>query len=165
MVKIISFLTVVVLAMGMLSACSQPLVGQAGAPTPVIDSVTVVPTDQPTMAVPTDLPVTVVTLDPTTDAGIIITLDNQGQTINMTVGQSFLLKLGDSYTWDIVVSDDAVISRVRNIAVVQGAQGIYDANQAGTATLTATGDPVCRQAQPACGAPSIQFVLTVVVKG
>ncbi len=156
MVKIISLLTVVVLAMGMLSACSQPLVGQAGAPTPVVDSVTAVPTDQP---------VTVVTLDPTTDGGIIITLDNQGQTINMTVGQSFLLKLGDNYTWDIVVSDDAVISRVRNIAVVQGAQGIYDANQAGTATLTATGDPVCRQAQPACAMPSIQFVLTVVVKG
>ena len=157
MVKIISFLTVIVLAMGMLSACSQPLVGQAGAPTPV--------SDPPATAVPTDQPAIVVTLDPTTDAGIIITLDNQGQTINMTVGQNFLLKLGEDYTWDVTVSDENVLSRVRNIAVVRGAQGIYDANQAGTATLTAAGDPVCRQAQPACGAPSIQFVITVVVKG
>jgi len=157
MVKIISFLTVVVLAMGMLSACSQPLVGQAGAPTPVIDP--------PATTVPTDLPATAVPTDPAANDQLTITLDNQGQTIHMTVGQNFLLKLGEDYTWDIVVSDDAVISRVRNIAVVRGAQGIYDANQAGTATLTATGDPLCRQAQPACGAPSIQFVLTVVVKG
>ena len=145
--KIISFLTVVVLAMGLLSACATPAAGQVASPTPVSTMETVVLTD------------------PATDGGLIVTLVDQGKTINMTVGQSFLLKLGEDYTWNIVISDEHVISRTpRNIPLVQGAQGIYDANAAGTATFTATGDPVCLKATPACSTPSIQFSITVVVK-
>jgi hypothetical protein len=149
MVKILSFLMVVVFGMGLLSACAQPVSGQPGSPSPVID-----PTET---AVPTE---------PAAGGQLTVTLDDQGKTINLNVGQSFLLKLGEDYTWgDVVVGDQNVVSRVRNIAVVRGAQGIYDANAAGTTTLTTTGDPVCRQAQPACAAPSIQFAVTLVVKG
>ena len=143
MIKTISFLTVVVLAMGLLSACATPPAAQVASPTPV----------------------KVMLTDPATDGGLIVTLADQGQTINMTVGQSFLLKLGADYTWNIAISDESVISRTpRIIPLEHGAQGIYDVNAAGTTTLTAAGDPVCRQATPACSTPSIQFSITVVVK-
>jgi hypothetical protein len=95
---------------------------------------------------------------------ITVTLDDQGKTIHLAVGESFLLKLGEEYTWDVSVSDENVLSRVVNITVVRGAQGVYDAHQAGTVTLSATGDPQCRQAQPPCAKPSIQFVVTIVVQ-
>lgn len=101
---------------------------------------------------------------PTAGGGPVITLADQGQTVHLTVGQSFLLKLGADYTWNIAVSDGKVISQVPNVPLVYGAQGIYVADAAGTATLTAAGDPVCRQVTPACSTPSIQFSVTVVVK-
>ncbi len=138
-------LTVVVLAMGLLSACAVPPAGKAATPTPVTTSETAVPTEQ------------------ATDQGTIVTLADQGKTINMTVGQRFLLKLGADYTWNITISDENVISQVPNIPLVFGAQGIYNANAAGTATLTAAGDPTCLQSTPACATPSIQFSITVVV--
>lgn len=100
---------------------------------------------------------------PSTD-GKTVTLDDQGKTISLAVGDSFLLKLGEQYNWDIAVSDQGVLSRVKNIAVIRGAQGIYEAHQAGTVSLSAKGDPECLQSQPPCASPSIQFSITVVVK-
>jgi hypothetical protein len=94
----------------------------------------------------------------------IVTLDDRGKTLSMAVGESFLLKLGDVYIWDINVSDQNVLSRAKNITVVAGAQGVYEAHQAGTVTLSATGDPKCRQSKPQCGMPSILFTITVVIK-
>lgn len=93
-----------------------------------------------------------------------ITLDDKGRTFSFAVGDEFLLQLGDSYTWDISISDESVISRVKNITVIKGAQGVYTALKPGTATLTATGDPLCRQSKPACGMPSILFEVTLEVK-
>jgi hypothetical protein len=75
-----------------------------------------------------------------------------------------LLKLGEQYDWAVAISDQNVVSRVKNIAVVRGAQGVYDALRAGTVTLTATGDPACRQSQPPCMMPSRVFMVTIVVK-
>jgi hypothetical protein len=95
---------------------------------------------------------------------LTVTLDDQGRTITLPVGDSFLLKLGEEYNWDISISDQAVLSRVMGIAVIRGAQGIYEAHQPGTVTLSATGDPQCRQSQPACELPSLQFSVTIVVK-
>ena len=92
-----------------------------------------------------------------------VTLADNGKTIHMAVGQSFLLKLGEDYDWSITVSDQNVINRVKNIAVIRGAQGVYDALARGTSTLSATGDPLCRTATPACASPSILFSITVIV--
>jgi len=92
-----------------------------------------------------------------------VTLADNGKTIHMAVGQSFLLTLGFNYDWNITVSDLNVISRVKNIAVVVGAQGVYDVLANGTAVLSAVGDPQCRTATPACASPSILFSVTIVV--
>jgi hypothetical protein len=93
----------------------------------------------------------------------IITLDNNGQQIRMHPDETVLLKLGEVYQWTIDIDDQTVISRIPNIIVIRGAQGIYKAHQTGKATLSADGDPLCRQSRPACGMPSIQFTLQIEV--
>ena len=57
-----------------------------------------------------------------------------------------------------------IVSRVIGITVVRGAQGVYVAHQPGSTQLTAAGDPVCRQSQPPCGAPSRLFQIQIVVQ-
>jgi hypothetical protein len=93
-----------------------------------------------------------------------ITIDDGGALVTMRVGEEFLLNLGDDiYDWNVEVSDQAVLGRVVNITVVRGAQGVYEARAAGRVTLTATGDPHCRSAVPACALPSRLFRVDVVV--
>jgi hypothetical protein len=93
-----------------------------------------------------------------------VTLADDGRTITLTVGQRFLLNLGADYTWTVTLDDQAVVSRVVGVLVIRGAQGLYEARQSGQATLTATGDPVCRGATPPCAAPSRQFRVEIVVR-
>ncbi len=93
-----------------------------------------------------------------------VTLEDNGKSFFMLAGSSFLMKLGDQYDWEIVSNDQTILDRVKNIAVVRGAQGVYQGVKAGTVTLQAAGDPVCRNATPPCGMPSIQFKITIVVK-
>lgn len=93
-----------------------------------------------------------------------ITLADQGKTLTLAPGQRFLLDLGEGFDWSPVVGDPAIVSRVPNISVIRGAQGIYEAHAPGQTTLTVTGDPTCRQSTPPCMAPSRMFSLTIVVK-
>jgi hypothetical protein len=93
-----------------------------------------------------------------------VTLDNNGGTIDLKVGEQFLLKLGEDYNWAVTIADPTVVSRVVNITVVRGAQGVYEAHQPGSTQLTATGDPVCRQSQPPCTAPSRLFQIQIIVQ-
>ncbi len=137
---------------------SAPSVAPSGS-----GAATPAPADTPTQAQPTPEPTLNTPGVPSGDAKIV-TLDDEGKTIQMAVGESFLLKLGEQYEWAVTVSDQSVVSRVKNIAVVRGAQGVYDTLQAGTATLTATGDPACRQSQPPCMMASRLFTVTIVVK-
>ena len=99
----------------------------------------------------------------TTADSQVVTLADNGGTIQMKVGESFLLKLGNDYTWQISLSNQDVIGLRKGVMVILGAQGIYDALQPGTVQLTATGDPQCRQSTPACAAPSILFNVTIDV--
>jgi predicted secreted protein len=93
-----------------------------------------------------------------------MTLADDGHTLTLHAGQSFLLKLGEGYDWNVTVSDQSVVSRKVNVLTVRGAQGIYDAHKAGTTTLTATGDPVCRNANPPCAQASRQFHIQIIVQ-
>ncbi len=94
-----------------------------------------------------------------------ITLADNGRTITLNVNETFLLNLGEGYDWDITIDDQTIFSRVVNVLVVRGAQGIYVAHRPGNATLTAVGSPECLKSQPPCGRPSILFKLYVVVPG
>ncbi len=127
------------------------------------DVATPVASDTPAQTQPTPEPTLPAPGVPATGDVKTVTLDDQGKTIQMAVGESFLLKLGEQYEWAVTISDQSVVSRVVNIAVVRGAQGVYVAHRAGTVTLTATGDPACRQSQPPCMMASRLFTVTVVV--
>ncbi|MDO8727607.1 MAG: hypothetical protein Q7J35_16190 [Candidatus Methanoperedens sp.] len=94
-----------------------------------------------------------------------ITLADNGRTITLNVNETFLLNLGEGYDWDITIDDQTIFSRVVNVLVVRGAQGIYIAHRPGNATLTAVGSPECLKSQPPCGRPSILFKIFVVVPG
>jgi hypothetical protein len=93
-----------------------------------------------------------------------ITLANNEETLALKVGGRFLLDLGAGYDWNIQIGDSSIVSRVPNIMVIKGAQGIYEAHKTGSTALTATGDPLCRKAVPQCAAPSRLFTLKIQVR-
>ena len=92
-----------------------------------------------------------------------ITQENNNQTIEINVGDTFLLKLGEEYMWNVEIDNDDVVSRVKNIAVIRGAQGVYEAKMPGSATLSAAGDLPCREEVPPCAAPTILFKIQINV--
>ena len=94
----------------------------------------------------------------------IITLADSDKSITLNKDESFLLKLGDNYDWSVDIDNQTVVSRVMNIAVIKGAQGIYQAHNSGQATLTAVGDPFCLTADPPCKIHSLLFKLNVIVQ-
>jgi hypothetical protein len=163
MKKITSIMVFMMIGMLIMSACApqQPDNGNQVTPeeTPAVTAIASETSGETTPEPPASTQV-----EPAADGQKIITLEDQSKTINLAVGESFLLKLGEEYTWEVNISNQDVLSRVKNIAVVRGAQGIYTAHQAGTVTLSATGDPQCRQSKPPCAMPSIQFEITIIVK-
>jgi hypothetical protein len=92
-----------------------------------------------------------------------VTLANDLGTIQMQPGDTFLLMLGTGWNWDVTVSDTSALRRVPNITVIVGAQGIYQALQPGTVTLTAIGSLVCSPGT-ACPLLARVFRVTVVVQ-
>ena len=184
MLKIMTFFTLGLLGALLVTACAQPTPEpndfpspppsyfSTPAPTADVSTSVVSGTVVSGTQVATSLPLTEIVPTPTSETApaltpvgqIIVTLDDRGKTIALKTDESFLLQLGEMYTWDISISDQTVLSRVLNIAVVRGAQGVYIAHQPGTVTLTATGDPTCRQSKPPCMMPSIALKITVVVK-
>lgn len=126
------------LAVILLAACSSPL----------------------TQGTPTQTPIP----PQTGDGGLTITLADNGKTIGMKVGDTVLLKLGYEYDWNITIADETIISRVKNIMVINGAQGVYQALKAGTTVMSISGDPACRASTPPCMMPSMLFQVTIVVK-
>lgn len=100
----------------------------------------------------------------TATGGKIVALADNGKTITIQVNETFLLKLGEGYDWNITIDDQTIINRVVNVMVVRGAQGLYEAHKPGSVTLTAFGDPICRGGTPPCAAPSQRFILHIIVK-
>lgn len=149
-----------------LSACA-PAVALAGQNTPAAP----VTPPQPTPTTPPAPSSTPVAGTPTPtevsgapdNGGIVVTLDYNNRVLALRPDDTFLLKLGEGYIWDLSLDNQSVVSRIPNIAVIRGAQGIYQAHLPGIATLTAQGDPVCRQVKPACGLPSVSFTLHIEV--
>lgn len=93
----------------------------------------------------------------------IVTLEQNNQEISLKKGERFLLKLGNNYNWNIDIANQDIVSRVINIMVINGAQGIYEAHNTGTTTLTAQGDPFCLSSVPRCAMPSLLFRVNIIV--
>ena len=124
-------------------------------PKPVVTATSVI---APTAVVtPTDAPST------SAPTGQAVTLADDGTTVTLAVGQRFLLNLGSGFDWTVTVADPSVVDRVRNVTVIAGAQGLYQAKSVGRTELSAIGDPPCRKSTPACGAPSRAFKVELAV--
>ena len=110
-------------------------------------------------------PTAVASLTPVIAPGITreVTTAEDRQTISLKVGERFLLRLSDGYDWTVEVANESIVSRVVNVTVVEGTQGLYEARRPGQTTLRATGDPACRKVRPPCGAPSRLFEVQIVV--
>lgn len=94
-----------------------------------------------------------------------VALADNGKVFTLHPGDSFLLDLGmDTFDWTVDIDNQNVLSRVKGVMVIRGAQGIYEANSPGRAQLTAAGNPLCRNSVPPCEMPSIMFGITVIVK-
>jgi hypothetical protein len=94
--------------------------------------------------------------------GRTIGLDDQQQTLELSVGETFELRLGSGMDWTIQIADTQIIARMPG-DTTDDSQGVYQALAQGTTVLIATGDPPCRKAEPACMMPSIAFTLNIVV--
>ena len=91
-----------------------------------------------------------------------VTLADNGQTISLPTGTSFLLSLGGDFDWQIQIADETVVSAYANVIIPPDAQGIFTATHQGKTTLTATGNPKCYNATPRCLAPSRGFSVQIV---
>lgn len=133
------------------SGCAAPAAPTAPVPSP---APTVAPTPLPT-AVPANPPVAV---------ALTVTLGDDGRAIPLKLGERFLLNLDGYYDWTVTVDDPAIVSRLPGLTSAAGSQGVFQATAVGQTALSAIGDPPCRQAKPACGAPSRLFRLNVAVR-
>jgi hypothetical protein len=91
-----------------------------------------------------------------------VTLAEDGQTIVLPVGTSFLLALDTSFDWQMRIADQTVIRPYPNAVMPPGSQGVFTASRQGQTTLDATGTPVCASATPPCAAPARQFTVQIV---
>ena len=94
-----------------------------------------------------------------------LTMQDNGGTFRMKVGESFLLNLGlDGYDWTVSIGDENILRLRAGVMVIKGAQGIFEALAPGTTSFAASGDPVCLKSTPPCMMPSILFEITVIVE-
>ena len=91
-------------------------------------------------------------------------LADDGRTISLQTGQRALVSLGDDFDWTVQVEDASILSRVTGVTVLDGAHILYQANRVGQTTLTASGEPACRKAQPACALPSRTLCVSIAVQ-
>jgi hypothetical protein len=100
------------------------------------------------------------------DPAPAITLSNtdNGATVTGTVGESVVLRLDTALNWTVSLDNPSMLFRPP-LALVNGVQGDWEIVAPGRVTISATGDPPCRQATPACAAPSQLWSATVDVAG
>lgn len=119
-----------------------------------------------TPAPPTETP----TPDPGLDdpeayyGGLVINMDQVGQTLMMKPKNAFLLRLGEDYAWAVTIDPPDLVTLNKKIILEQGEQGVFVARRTGKGVLRAVGDPVCRQTDPPCVRPSLLFTLKIIVQ-
>jgi hypothetical protein len=96
--------------------------------------------------------------------GRTITLADNQQTLELAVGETFALRLGEQFSWEVQAPQGDVLVPAAGGPLEPGEQGLYRAQSPGQVELIATGDPECAKSEPACMMPSMLFRLVVVVR-
>lgn len=108
-------------------------------------------------------PIAVTLVRPLTPKPNVITLDQDGATFAMRVGDTVTLTLGTTYNWSVGPMDTNVVRPVVNIAAPPaGTQGTFTAVGAGSTDLTASGGLNCPAMQP-CPAIARLFRVHLIV--
>jgi len=96
--------------------------------------------------------------------GRIITLDDSDQTVEMQVGDRFMVFFQrDVYEFDLSFDDPTLTKRVDDSELLPGAQGVFEAERSGSTTLTGVGSLPCHKSTPPCEAPSIGVQVHLVI--
>jgi hypothetical protein len=97
--------------------------------------------------------------------GPTVTLEDGDKTITLRIGDRFLLFLkSPDRTWEVSAFDPAVIKKVADTPLIEGAQGVFEAAGRGQTELVAAGLLPCHKADPPCMALTLGFVLKIVVE-
>ena len=96
--------------------------------------------------------------------GPTFTLADLGKTVDLEVGQQFLVKLGGGYAWTVHFAELTNIVAVPTLLPILGAQGIYEPVAPGKVTFTADGKPDCNKDQPPCPKEPLVFEVTIMIK-
>jgi hypothetical protein len=97
-------------------------------------------------------------------SGRTVTIDDGGKTIDLRVGERFLLILKKSnFEWETSVQDSTVLKKVTDVEVIAGAQGVFEAQRVGQTKIDSIGNLPCTKLRPPCNMPSLQFELGVMV--
>lgn len=96
--------------------------------------------------------------------GLTITLADQGKTINVEVGQQFLVNLGGGYGWRVAFEELKNIVAVPTLLPILGAQGIFQPVASGTVSFKAKGVPECNKDQPPCAQTPVEFEVTIAIE-
>ena len=149
MLKKISFLaaiSLVLIALGVSSILAAPALAAKPA-------AAVLPTSTPCIPCP-------LCANPVACTTLTITNADNGKTISLKLGQSFLLALDTNHTWTVTLPSTGIVKRIGDGP--KGTQGIYQAIGKGATDLTAIGNPLCLPL--GCAQPSILFKVHLVVQ-
>ena len=96
--------------------------------------------------------------------GLTITLSDQGKTINLEVGQQFLVNLGGGYGWQVAFDELRNLVAVPTLLPILGAQGIFQPVARGTTSFKAKGQPLCDKDKPPCPQNTVEFEVTIAIE-
>jgi hypothetical protein len=97
--------------------------------------------------------------------GRTVTIDDGGKTIELKVGERFLLILKkENFDWTTSVQDSAILKKITDVDVIAGAQGLFEAQRVGQTKVAAQGDPPCSKSVPRCLEPAFLFEFNIVVQ-
>lgn len=96
-----------------------------------------------------------------TTTPVTITQADDRKTVDLKVGQSFILKLGNM-SWNTTVSDPSIISAGPIVPEPLGVQGTYIAKKVGTTMLESQGRPICNDGEM-CAQYIVDFQVTLNV--
>ncbi|HVX90734.1 MAG TPA: hypothetical protein VHC20_03820, partial [Candidatus Paceibacterota bacterium] len=101
--------------------------------------------------------------DTTTSGSLVVTAADSDTTIHLHVGDTFVLKLGSDKNWsNVAVDNPHVIGTVETFAAIPGAQGMFVAKSAGTASLTVVGTAICNPGEM-CPQFALLYKVTFIV--
>lgn len=138
---------------------SAPSFAPAPTPAPVATSSAPVPPPPAPVVPPAPTTPAPAAATSTSSSHEIVEASN-GQTLHVRVGDRVLLRLGD-LEWSVDFSNPKILERVKGVALVHDAQGLFTVAAAGTTTVVAGGSPRCEAGIP-CPQFHVRFEATVV---